>query len=831
MPRLRHKKTAVTRLVLAAVLLSGSVLLLWGSTLRIPDLASFEQRKVEQSTKIYDRTGEILLYDVHENITRTVVPFSDISRNIKNATVAVEDAEFYEHRGIKVTAIIRAVVTNLFNFQLLSGQGGSTLTQQVVKNSILTKDKTITRKLKEWILALKLEQVLSKEEILELYLNETPYGGSIYGVEEASQAFFGKSASDVTIAESAYLAALPQAPTFYSPYGNNRDQLEGRKDFVLGRMFEDGFITEDEYKVAQTEEVLFQPREKNGIVAPHFVFFVEQYLENKYGRRAVEERGLRVITTLDYDLQQKGEEIVNRFALENEEKFNAENAGLVAIDPKTGHILVMVGSRDYFDTTIDGNFNVTLAKRQPGSAFKPFVYAAAFKRGYTPETVVFDTRTQFSTLCSPENLTSNGDCYSPVNYDNTFRGPVSFREALAQSINVPAVKVLYLAGLSDALRTARDMGIQTLTDISRYGLTLVLGGGEVTLLDITSAYGVFGNGGVRNPHSAILRVEDSSGNVLEEFSQNPISVLDENIALTINDMLSDNVARTPAFGANSALYFPGRDVAVKTGTTDDYRDAWIIGYTPNVAVGAWAGNNDNSPMEKRVAGFIIAPLWNTFMYEALSVFPDEQFLPPLPDIKYDTLKPTLRGIWQGGETFVIDKASGKLATEFTPDALKEEHVIPSIHSILQWVNRADPRGPYPETPEEDPQFVLWERGVARWLAQNPLSFESPTIPEEKDDVHLPEYQPRVAIKSPDGASSYSAAAPIAVSITSQGHFRLKKAEYFIDGRLVGTAQRSPFSFSFTPADLGLASGEHTLRVVLSDTVLNQGEASQSFRIE
>jgi len=826
MPLFRRNKKEIKYFVLAAMLLSASIILLWASTLRIPDLASFEQRKIEQSTKIYDRTGEVLLYDVHQNITRTVISFSEISRNIKNATVAIEDAEFYDHIGIKPTAFLRALLVNIVTLGF--NQGGSTITQQVVKNSILTKDKTIARKLKEWILALKLEQKISKEEILELYLNETPYGGSIYGIEEASQAFFGKTAAELKIAESAYLAALPQAPTFYSPYGNNRDRLEERKNLVLAKMHAGDFITTDEYNAALAEEVSFNPPSQTGISAPHFVFFVQQYLEKTYGRRAIEERGFRVITTLDYKLQQEAEEIVNRFALENVNKFNAENAGLVAVDPKTGQILAMVGSRNYFDPDIDGNFNVTLAKRQPGSAFKPFVYATAFKRGYTPETVVFDTSTQFSTLCAPSNLTSEEDCYSPVNYDGSFKGPVTFREALAQSINIPAVKVLYLAGLSTSLRTAQDMGIQTLADIGRYGLTLVLGGGEVTLLDITSSYGVFANEGLRNPYTGILRIEDSRGAIVEEFTPNSTRVLDKMVALTISDILSDNVARAPAFGQVSFLHFPGRDVAVKTGTTDDFRDAWIIGYTPNIAVGAWAGNNDNSPMEKKVAGFIIAPLWNAFMQKALKTFPDERFTPPMPDPGYNALKPVLRGIWQGGETFFVDAITGNLATEFTPLELREEKIIPNIHSILYWVDRSDPRGPVPKIPGDDPQFLLWESGVNRWKALNHIDESPISAPSETDDVHLPEYIPSVTITSPISDQTYNSLDQINISLTSKGRFSLKRAEYFVDGHLIGSSFSIPFSFTFIPKDLGIEPGTHTLRVDVYDTVLNQGEDTVSF---
>lgn len=827
--RKRHIIWSCAHCIVAAGLFVAGGLILWAGTLKIPDLASLDERKIEQSTKIYDRTGEMLLYDVHENITRTVIPLSDMSRSIKNATVAIEDAEFYEHHGVKPTAIIRAMLVNIGTFGF--NQGGSTITQQVVKNSVLTTEKTIARKLKEWILSLKLEQALSKEEILQLYLNEIPYGGSVYGIEEASRTFFGVSASELTLAQSAYLAALPQAPTFYSPYGNNRDRLEKRKDLVLSQMYDNGFITKDELESARAETIVFQSRAEGSIRAPHFVFFIQEYLENKYGRRAIEERGFRVITTLDYKLQEQAEEIVGRFTRENAKTFNAQNAGLVAIDPKTGHILVMVGSRDYFDKEIDGNFNITLAERQPGSAFKPFVYAAALKQGYTADTVVFDTQTQFSTACKPHVFTSQNDCYAPVNYDDTFRGPVTFRDALAQSINVPAVKALYLAGINDALKTSRDLGIQTLTEPTRYGLTLVLGGGEVRPLDITSAYGVFANRGIRNPTTGILRIEDGAGNVLEEFERKESRVLDEQIALTITDILSDNEARAPAFGQRSPLYFHGRDVAAKTGTTNNFRDAWIVGYTPNIAVGAWAGNNDNSPMAKQVAGFVIAPLWNEFMETALAAFPHEPFDKPLPDPEYNELKPILRGIWQGGETFVIDQASGKLATERTPTHLTEERAIPDVHSILTWVDPRDPRGPSPDDPSDDPQFTYWEFGVERWLAANrDIIDTSVTIPEDFDDVHGPDKAPKVSIENVVENQSFFKDERVTITIRAHGDFPTEAAELFINERFVGSSDAPLLSFSFIPQEIGLAEGTHTLRVVVTDTVGNNGMATTSFFI-
>lgn len=837
-PRKKHSRLfhIVETLFLFGVIIGAfgaGTLLLWASTLKIPDIESFEQRKVAQSTKIYDRTGEVLLYDLHENVQRTLVPFSDISRNIKNATVAIEDEEFYQHFGVKPIAFLRAVLANIRTGSF--GQGGSTITQQVIKNSLLTSDKKVSRKLKEWVLAIKLEKTLSKEQILELYLNETPYGGSIYGVEEASRRFFGKSASDVTLAEAAYLAALPQAPTRYSPYGSNRDLLDKRKDLVLQKMLENGFITREEYSDALDEVVTFQKQEDTGIKAPHFVMYIREYLAEKYGERALEERGFKVITTLDYDLQKEAEDVISSYAESNKENFNASNEGLIAIDPKTGQILVMVGSNNYFDQEIEGNFNVTTAHRQPGSAFKPFVYATALKKGYTPDTVVFDVRTQFSTTCQVDKLEIDDNCYSPGNYDHVFHGPMTMRDALAQSVNVPAVKFLYLAGLRDSLQTAKELGIDSLTDVGTYGLTLVLGGGEVSLLDITSAYGVFANEGIRNPYTGILRIEDSEGNLVEEFTPSPNRVLDRQIALQITDILSDNEARTPAFGARSPLYFPGRDVAAKTGTTNDYRDAWIIGYTPNIAVGAWAGNNDNTPMEKKVAGFTIAPLWNAFMYKAFEKIEDKKFAQPLPETDTN-LKPVLKGVWEGGVPYTIDKISGKLATEYTPIELREERFVPDVHSILHWVDKNNPRGPQPEHPENDPQYAYWEYAVTKWKEENGYledgtSSSTAAIPTESDDIHKPEYDPDVTVQNFDSSKVYGQNESITVPIVAkQTKFPLGKADFFINDVLVEARTSPPYTFSFKPSTYNLSSSNNTLKVIVYDQVLNKTEITVPFSI-
>ena len=707
-------------------------LLIWIATLDIPDLSSFDERRILQSTKIYDRTGEVLLYDLHQDVRRTVIPFDEMPESIKEATIAIEDDQFYSHIGIDIAAIFRSALINIQNSgDPFSGVGGSTITQQVIKNSVLQREKRLSRKVKEAILAIKLERVMTKDQILEVYLNESPYGGTIYGIEEASQAFFGKSARELTIAESAYLAAIPQAPTRLSPYGNNRDQLEKRQDLVLERMRINGFITTEEFEAAQAEEVAFETEIVSGIKAPHFVMYIREILAEKFGEEALAEKGYKVITTLDWELQKAAEEIVAEKVAINTESHNASNAGMVAVDPKTGDLLVMVGSKDYFAEDIDGNFNVALASRQPGSSIKPFVYATAFTKGYLPQTILFDLPTQFSVNCDPWNTTSDDGCYAPQNYNNKFIGPISMRNALAQSLNIPAVKTLYLAGVNSALKLAADMGITTLNDPERYGLTLVLGGGEVRLIDMTYAYGVFANRGVRAEPRSILRIEDITGEVIEENEVRESRVLEENVADMISDILSDNVARTPLWGANSQINFPNRDVAAKSGSTNNFRDAWIMGYAPNIAVGAWAGNNDNQSMYG-LSGLITSPMWREVMDVALAKLPEENFIQPY--INVDGVKPVIRGQYINTAALLQT-----LQSTSTDPGLSVNDIYGTIHNILHYVDRNDPLGPYPSNPANDPQYRNWEYSVQNWKnAQFGAFLNLSTSSSTDDEVTDPE---------------------------------------------------------------------------------------------
>ena len=818
--------------ILCLVVGSG---LFWISSFRLPDLSSFEQRKVTESTKVYDRTGKVLLHDFHDSVKRTIVPSAEISAHIKNAMVAIEDEDFYKHRGIKITSIFRAILANVMDGDLLGGQGGSTITQQVVKNTLLTQEKKLSRKLKEWVLAIKLDKILPKDTILTVYLNENPYGGSIYGVEEASQQFFSKTAKDVTLAEAAYLAAIPQATTYYSPYGKNLDKLEARKNLVLDRMIKNGYITKEEYDAAKNEKVVFQPQSQYGIKAPHFVFFVRDYLEGILGKGVLDEGGYKIITTLDIDLQEKAEALVKETATYNTENFNATNAALIALDPKTGGILTMVGSRDYFDKEIDGKFNVsTSPNRQPGSTMKPIIYARAFMEGYTPETVVFDLKTEFSSQCTVESKPINPSadpkiCYSPQNYDEIFRGPITLRNALAQSINVPAIKTLYLTGIKDSLALAKDMGITSLKNPDTYGLTLVLGGGEVSLLEMSSAYGTFANEGVRVPYRPVVQIFDAAGNEIKLPEQKQSRVLSENAARQISDILSDNVARTPAYGANSVLHISNRDVAVKTGTTNDSRDAWTVGYSPNLVVAVWAGNNDNSPMVKKVAGQIVAPMWSKFMRQALTSVSDERFVPPTsPDPS--TLKPILRGVWQGGNTYTIDTVTGKLATSFTPQETRKEIAVNSVHSILYWVDKNNPLGPAPSNPSSDPQFEKWETAVRAWAMANGYADQNTSvIPTQTDDIHT-DSALSLNIQGFNSSTVYGLNDTVSLIVGSSGRNPMTRATLYVNDAFVATLTGGPFIFRFNPKDVAGIRENNTFRVVGFDSIYNKGEVTGIFNV-
>ncbi len=794
------------------VVLSGSFLL-WAASLKTPDLGSFDDRLLGQSAKIYDRTGTILLYDLSQKVRRTVVPFDQISPLAKNAAIAIEDADFYNHKGIKATSIIRAIVANIFSLHF--SQGGSTITQQVIKNSLLSSNKDISRKLKEWILAIKLEQATDKDSILNLYLNDTSYGGNLYGIAEASSVFFGKKPSEVTLAEAAYLAAIPQAPTYYSPYGTHKASLDTRKDLVLKKMLENKLITEDQYNAALAEKITFLPKSVTGIKAPHFVMFIKQYLENKYGDETLQQGGFKIITTLDYNLQQKAEGIAKEYIIKNEKAFKASNGAMVGIDPKTGQILMMVGSRDYFDTNIQGNFNVATAHRQPGSSFKPFVYATAFNKGFTPDTPLYDVFTEFNASCSPIGTPNvpNAKCYHPQNYEGGYKGLMSIRSALGQSRNIPAVRLLHLVGIEDSISTARAMGIDSLTNAGQYGLTLVLGGGEVSPLDMASAYGVFANDGARNPYTGILSIQGADGNELEAYATSTKQVIPQQTARLMNNVLADPYARSSIFGSR---YFGDKKVGIKTGTTNNSRDAWIVGYTPNLVVSAWVGNNDNSPMIQKASAIIVAPMWKQFMDYSLDQLPDENFEAPDP-ISPD-IKPFLGGAWLGpGNT---------------------------VHSELYWIDRNNPAGDPPSNPAGESLYNNFEVGVQSWA--NSLT-GAMTIYQGNQS----------ATSSPAGINSGSTTNPQQNPTTQTNAFYIStpakgavlggqeravlgvgnllnqtsKVDYYVNNILIGSATEAPFSFSFIPRSVSGIQDENDLKAVNFNLLGEHQEAVSYFSIK
>ncbi len=780
----------------------------------LPDPYKIMDRSVALSTKIYDRTGETLLYEVHGPEKRTLVDIDELPDYIKNATIAIEDKDFYNHGGISLRGIIRGQI-----IPRLSGkrsQGGSTLTQQFVKNAILTNERKISRKIKEWILSYRLEKKFSKDEILQLYFNEIPYGGSAYGVESAAKYYFDKEAIDLTLAEAAILAALPKAPSYYSPFGNNKDLLIDRQYTVLHLMEEQGYITEQEMEIAKQQELVFKKRAEN-ILAPHFVMYVKELLENKYGANIIEQSGWVIKTSLDWEIQQKAEEVIDEIAPSNLERFNASNAALVSLDVETSEILAMVGSKDYFNDEIDGQVNVALSERQPGSSLKPLAYLSAFIKGFRPDTIILDLVTNFA---------SSGDDYEPQNYDLKERGPVTMRKALAGSLNISAVKTLYLAGVYNVLDLANKFGYTTLDERDRYGLSLVLGGGEVKLLEHVNAYAAFAREGVYKDSIAILEIKDSEGEVIEENDNNKgRRIVDKEYVRILNGVLSDNQSRAYVFGESNNLILPDREVAAKTGTTNDYRDAWTIGFTPNIATGVWAGNNNNDAMNEGASGSsVAAPIWNKFMRNITKDYPVKTI--KKHDLN-DCSKAMICGELAQENIIRIDKMSGKLATEYTPYTQIEERKYLEVHNILHYVNTNDPLGDPLDDPNNDPQYSLWEEPVQAWAEEQGYLTEEP--PTEYDDIHLPELQPNVSWLSPSNNSTISQG-NFTLSAVADAPRGIERLEFFVDDEKVGEVYNSPYTYNYQ-VDPFLNNGNHTLKVIAFDDLDNFKEASIDINLQ
>jgi penicillin-binding protein 1C len=628
------------RFIIIAIAVLFSALFYYYIVKDLPSPTKLSSDAQPQSTKIYDRNG-VLLYTVYAGKNQTFIPLSEIPKHMQEATIAIEDKDFYRHGAIDIRGIVRAVYVTLFHKQV---QGGSTLTQQLVKTSLLSSERTLQRKAKELVLSFATEILYPKNKILEMYLNQVPYGGTSYGVEAASQTYFGRRIKDVTIAESAFLAGLPESPTTFSPFGSHPELAQQRQKIILQKMYEQKYITRDELVKALKLKLQFQPI-SNKILAPHFVFYVKDLLVKKYGTKTVEQGGLNVKTSLDLKIQDMGQQAVASevASLKNS---NVTNGAVVITNPGTGEILAMVGSRGYFETEeTDGNVNITLAHLQPGSSIKPINYATGLIKGYTAATPFVD-----QAVCFPN---PTGAPYCPRNYDGKFSGVIQMRQALGNSKNIPAVEMLKINGIDAMIATASAMGITTFTDPTRYGLSLTLGGGEVTMLDMATAYGVFANEGYRVDLHPILKITNNKGQTLEEYTpfSSPIfgkKVIPAGVAYIISHILLDNNARVEAFGSNSLLKIGNNPVSVKTGTTNDYRDNWTIGYTPQFVVVTWVGNNDHTPMSNVVSGVTgAAPIWHNIMSELIKMK-----TPTWPKRPYDVVGKTVcstSGLLPGGD--------------------------------------------------------------------------------------------------------------------------------------------------------------------------------------
>lgn len=690
-----NKLTKYIFFLVIAGIVAVPLLFLWYSR-DLPTPGKLVESKYTDSTRIYDRNN-VLLYSVYEDQNRTYVKLDAIPADLKNATIAIEDEDFYENKGFSVIGYLRSVKNLIFS-RRISG-GGSTITQQLVKNVLLTNEQSLPRKIKELILAIQVDNRFSKDQVLEMYLNNIPYGGTAIGIEAASETYFGKKAKDLNLAESVFLSGLPQSPSLYSPFTGEKHYID-RSEAVLRQMVANDYIEKEELEqvLERIKRFKFTGRESSSIKAPHFVMYVKKKLSEQFGERFVETGGLQVKTTLDYEVQKDAEEII-KDEIEGLKSYNVSNGAGLITEAESGEILAMVGSTDYFDQENDGNFNAVFAQRQPGSSLKPIVYAKAFEKGYTPATMLMDAKTEFPGGTGQE-------AYNPVNYSGKFSGPIQLRFALGNSINIPAVKLLALVGLKDTMELAYRMGISnwdpTPEAMRNVGLSLILGGREVSLFDEVTAFGVFANKGVRHDPISILEVKDGGGKELFKAEKDDgDEVISEDIAFLVSHILLDNNARTQEFGPNSWLRVPGRTVAVKTGTTDEKRDNWTIGYTPSYVVGVWVGNNDNTPMNKNIASGSTgaSPIWAKLMSRVLKGKSSEEF--DVPD---------------GVVSVQVDSLTGGLPKD--GQATRSEYFVKgtepkSVSPIYQ--------GEFLVFREDDPVSSdgknRWQDGINAWIEQ------------------------------------------------------------------------------------------------------------------
>jgi len=770
-----------------------------------------------QSTIIYDRDGNIL-YSIHGEENRQEIPLNEIPKHVIDATIAIEDDQFFVHHGFDVGGIVRGFFSEYLGIG--KRRGGSTITQQLVKNTILTSEHTLSRKIKELIIALQIERAYSKNEILSLYLNTIPYGNNAYGIEMGARTYFGKHAKDLSLAEAAILSSLPQAPSRYNPYGNGKEELmgsfddqgnyvPGRKDVVLKRMEDLGYITAEERQKAfeEASQITFKQFHEN-IKHAHLVLYVKELLENKFGKEAVETGGLRVYTTIDSKLQQKAEEVIDEKMKTYPDRYGAHNAALLTVDTEKGQILAMVGSADYFNESIDGNVNVVFRKRLPGSSFKPIVYAAGFAKGYSPATVMWDLKTNF------------GNNYIPEDYDGRERGPISARRALDNSLNIPAVEMAFLAGPDNVVALGKKMGLTDLTSAEDYGTSIGLGTGEVTLYQMVTAYTVFAKGGKKIAFTPFLRIETSEGKLIEsneDMIPKGLDVLDPQIAYSINHILSDKSARPP--GWNDKLQLPDQINGAKTGTSNKRikekghgdsaikpADNWTLGYTTKFVTGVWVGNNDSSPLFPNADGLTTAaPIWNAVMREATKNEDLEEF--PIPEgivwkkvSKWSGLLPSQytpetdiipelfcsynlpTEIDQTFLTIEVDKVSKKLPTEFTPKSSIVTALVANFHSLN------------PTNPEWEKPVLAWAKDyIANSATADQIILEK--IPTESDDIHNPQNEknaPQITIVSPENHEGILAGS-LDVTVNIVAPNGVEKVEYFVNQHLVKTSTSYPFN--------------------------------------
>jgi membrane peptidoglycan carboxypeptidase len=869
--------------LLGTITLAGLVGII---SMTLPDVSDLENLSAAQSTEIYDRDDN-LLYTIHGEENREFVPLADIAFDLQDATIAIEDDEFWTHSGVDIPGILKSVVSEL---GIGSPRGGSTITQQYIKNAFLSSQRSYIRKLKEWILALRLEREYEKEKILELYLNRIPYGNNAYGIQKAAEIYFAKDAKDLTLGESAILAALPQAPSRYNPFGNNKyshllkefsaeelflrkieseSDLEieeyirgcigqtieladntslyipGRSDLVLKRMEELGYINNEERQEAVNEIQNIEFNEyRETIEHPHFVLYIKQQLEDKYGKDVVETGGLKVYTTINPDLQEQAEAIALSKGEYNESAFGANNVAVLSIEAKTGEILAMIGSRDYYNEDIDGNVNVVTRPRQPGSSFKPLVYAQAFYNSYSPASVIYDVPTKFG---SDE----------PQNYDGKFNGQMSIRTALGQSRNIPAIKAYFLAGGQDyIIDLAEKLGITSLDKSHSYGYPLALGAGEVSLQEMVNAFAVFANEGKKPEIVSILKIENANGDIIEEYEpKDQKEVLDPQIAFLISDILSDESVKIGGY-----LSIDGHTLAAKTGTSTKANkkdthgsvapgDGWVIGYSPSVVTGVWVGNTDGAPMKLNANGHDTAgPIFKSIMSKALADFPNESFVEP-KEIQHVSIA-TTSGLLPSANTpasFIkeevfanfavptaidqsfsrvkIDKISGKLANEYTPENAVQEVLFINHKPIAAYEN--------------------WAIAIRTWyLANEPeklpeqyygagIKIEFGYPPTEYDDIHTKEAaenQPEIIIID-----------PVANTKLEEGNFTAKinysapngvdRVLYYIDGEFKFESKTAPYEGNLRISKFLSPGSRHLITAKIIDKLGYSAESAIEIKVE